>query len=98
MSSLFSTVVKDAGTSRFSHVQGEVNSLGKLDCHYYMFGFLASKDEGIWIESLNPESLLRIKCAFRWFRGSYCILTFSMNMKPFWFAKPASFKPRLLEE
>ena len=26
---LFSTVVKDAGMSRFNHVQGEVNSLGK---------------------------------------------------------------------
>ena len=45
---LFSTVVKDARMSKFNHVQGEVNSLGKLDCHYYgMFGFLASKEEGI---------------------------------------------------
>jgi hypothetical protein len=45
---LFSTIAKDAGMSRFSHVQGEVNSLGKLDRHYYgMFGFLASKDEGV---------------------------------------------------
>ena len=36
----FSTVVKDAGMSRFSNVQGEVNSLGKLDCHFYgMSGF-----------------------------------------------------------
>ena len=68
---LFSTVVKDAGMSRFSHVQGEVNSLGKLDRHYYgMFGFLASKDEGIWIESPNPESSLRIKDALRWFRSN----------------------------
>ena len=42
---LFSTVVKDDEISRFSHVQGEINSLGKLDRHYYsMFGFLASKD------------------------------------------------------
>ena len=65
---LFSTTVKDAGMSRFSHVQGEVNSLGKLDRYYYgMFGFLASKDESIWIESPNPESTLRIKDAFRWF-------------------------------
>ena len=56
---LFSTTVKDAEMSRFSHVQGEVNSLGKLDHYYGMFGFLASKDEGIWIES--PESFLRIK-------------------------------------
>ena len=55
--------------SRFSHVQGEVNFLGKLDCHCYdMFGFLASKDEGIWIESPNPESSLKIKNALRWFR------------------------------
>ena len=68
---LFRTIVKGAGMSRFSHVQGEVNSLGKLDRYYYdMFGFLASKDEGIWIESPNPERSLRIKDALRWFRNN----------------------------
>ena len=52
--------------SRFSHVQDEV---GKLDCHYYgIYGFLASKDEDIWIESSNLESSLRTKDALRWFR------------------------------
>ena len=49
--------MKDAGISRFSHVQGEAHSLGKLDRHYYgIFGSLAGKDEGIWIESPNPEN------------------------------------------
>ena len=63
--------MKDAGMSRFSHIQGKVNSLSKLDRHYYgMFGFLANKDEGIWIESPNPESSLRIKEALRWFRNN----------------------------
>ena len=48
MCGLFSIVVKDTGMSRFSHVQGEINSIGKLDRHYYgMFGFVTSKDEGI---------------------------------------------------
>ena len=66
---LFSTIVKDSGMSRFSHVQGDVNSLGKLDRHYYgMFGFLATKEEGIWIESPNPESSLRIQSALKWLR------------------------------
>ena len=48
--------------SRISHAQGEVNSLGKLDRHYYgMFGFLASKDEGFLIESPSPESSLKLR-------------------------------------
>ena len=65
----FSTVVEDAGMSRFSQAQEEVTSLGKIDHYYGMFGFVASKDEGIWIERRNPESSLRIKEALRWFRN-----------------------------
>ena len=96
---LFSTVVKDAEMSKFSRVQREIISLGKLDRRYYgVFGFLASKDEGIWIESPNPESSLRIKDALRWLRSKNCILTFSVNMKLFWFAKSALINPVLLEE
>ena len=98
---LFSTVVKDAGMSRFSHVQGEVNSLGKLDRHYYgMFGFLASKDEGIWIESPNPESSLRIKGALKWFRTNNKLYSdfFCEYETLFRFAKPAFINPVLLEK
>ena len=37
--------MKDAGISRFSHVQGKVHSLCILDRHYYgIFGSLASKN------------------------------------------------------
>ena len=107
---LFSTVVKDAGMSK-CHVQGEVNSLGKLDRHYYgMFVFLASKDEGIWIESPNPESSLRIKDALRWFRKNNKLYSdfFCEYETLFRFSKPAFINPvlenqnipleRLLEE
>jgi len=37
---IFSTTVKDAKKHQWHHIQGEVNSLHKLDRHYYgMFGF-----------------------------------------------------------
>ena len=38
---LFSTVVKDAKKHQWRRVQGEINSLHKLDKHYYgLFGFM----------------------------------------------------------
>ena len=38
---IFSTTVKDAKRHQWRHIQGEVNTLHKLDRHYYgMFGFL----------------------------------------------------------
>ena len=64
---LFSTTVKDAGVSQWHHIQGEINAIHKLDCHYYgMFGFLASKDNSINAYSPNPESSLRIHHALQW--------------------------------
>ena len=43
---LFSTTVKDAKQHQWKHVQGEVNSLHKLDKHYYgIFGFLMLNDK-----------------------------------------------------
>ena len=42
---LFSNTVREAGMSQYSHVQGEVNSITKLDRYFYgLFGFMAIKD------------------------------------------------------
>ena len=43
---LFSTVVKDAKKHQWRHIQGEVNSLHKLDRHYYgLFGFMLMNEK-----------------------------------------------------
>ena len=65
-----------------------------------MFGFLASKDEGIWIESPNPESSLRIKGALKWFRANNKLYSdfFCEHETLFRFAKPAFINPVLLEK
>ena len=40
--------LKNAGVSRYKHIQGEINSVRKLDEHFYgLFGFLACKNESI---------------------------------------------------
>ena len=42
---LFSSTVRQAGMTQYSHVQGEVYSITKLDRHFYgLFGFMAIKD------------------------------------------------------
>ena len=54
--------VREAGMSQYSHVQGEVNSITKLDRHFYgLFGFMTIKDSDIWIHSPNPETTFHIK-------------------------------------
>ena len=43
---LFSTVIKDAKKHQWRHVQGEINSLHKLDRHYYgLFGFMMMNEK-----------------------------------------------------
>ena len=80
--------------STFNRLQGEVNFLGKHDHHYYgMVGFLAIKDEGIWIESPNSESSLRIKVALRWFRKNKLYSDFFFyKYETFRFAKHAFYQ------
>ena len=47
---LYSKTVKDAGVSQYKHIQGEVNSVRKLDKHFYgLFGFLACKSESLYV-------------------------------------------------
>ena len=41
---LFSNTVTQAGMSQYSHIQGEVNSITKLEHSYGLFGFMAIKD------------------------------------------------------
>ena len=42
---LFSSTVREASTTQYHHLQGEVNTITKLDKHYHgLFGFLAVKD------------------------------------------------------
>lgn len=61
--------IKKAGVSQYQHVQGEVNSIGKLDKHYYgLFGFIALKNEDIWTYSPFPESSIKIRNALIWLR------------------------------
>ena len=63
---LFSKTVRDAGVSQYKHIQGEVNSVKKLDRHYYgLFGFLACKSQSHhlkksgYVRHLSSEGLCR---------------------------------------
>ena len=66
---LFSTTVKDAKQHQWKHVQGEVNSLHKLDKHYYgMFGFLMLNDKVKEHLTKYPEAAERIRQALQWLK------------------------------
>ena len=66
---LFSTTVKDAKQHQWKHVQGEVNSLHKLDKHYYgMFGFLMLNDKVKEHLTKYPEATERIRQALQWLK------------------------------
>ena len=98
---LFSTAVKDASVSQWCHIQGEVNALHKLDCHYCgMFGFLACKDNSIGAYSPNPESSLHVHHALQWLHrhnhlyGSF----FSKYETMIRYVKPKFINPLLFEK
>ena len=68
---LFLSTVRQAGMSQYSHVQGKVNSIIKLDRHFYgLFGFMAIKDSEIWTHSPNPETTFCIQRAIRWLHAN----------------------------
>ena len=52
--------------TQYSHGQGEVNSITKLDRRFYgVFGFIAIKGFYIWTSSSNPETF-HVNRAIRW--------------------------------
>lgn len=66
---LFSTTVKDAKQHQWKHVQGEVNSLHKMDKHYYgMFGFLMLNDKVKEHLTKYPQAAERIRQALQWLK------------------------------
>lgn len=98
---LFSTTVKEANVWQWKHVQGEVNSIHKLDRHYYgLFGFLACKETSFAEHSTNPESSLRIHSALGWLRTNNHLYSsfFSQYETLFWYVKPKFVNPQLLEK
>ena len=98
---LFSKTVKDAGVSQYKHIQGEVNSVRKLDKHFYgLFGFLACKSEGIYEHSPNPQSSLRIHHAINWLHLNNHLYKrfFSEYETLFRYVKPGFINPTLLED
>ena len=57
MCGLFSTTVKDAKQHQWRHMQGEINSLHKLDKHYYgMFGFMMMNEKVSEQLTQHPEA------------------------------------------
>ena len=66
---LFLTIVKDAKMHQWCHVQGEINSLHKLDKHYYgIFGFMLL-NEKISDQMTNyPDACERVRKALLWLK------------------------------
>ena len=101
---LFSKTVKDAGVSQYKHIQGEVNSVRKLDKHFYgLFGFLACKSVSIYEHSPNPQSSLRIHIAINWLLSNNHLYKrfFSEYETLFRYVKPGfinPINPALLED
>ena len=97
---LFSNTVRQAGTpSQCSHIQGEVNSITKLDRHFYgLFGFMAIKDSDIWLHSPNPETTFHIKRAIRWLHANNHLYSsfFSRFETLLRYVKPEFINPTLL--
>ena len=68
---LFSTVVKDAKLKmhQWRHIQGEINSLHKLDKHYYgLFGFMLMNEKVNDQLTKHPDAFERIRTALSWFK------------------------------
>ena len=83
---LFSTTVKDAKQHQWKHVQGEVNSLHKLDKHYYgMFGFLMLNDKVKEHLTKYPEAAEHIRQALQWLKknNDQYIKHFYLALRPF---------------
>ena len=68
---LFSTTVKDAKQHKWRHMQGEINSLHKLDKHYYgMFGFMMMNEQVNEQLTQHPEASERVRKALSWLKGN----------------------------
>ena len=68
---LLSTVVKDAKKHQWRHVQGEINSLHKLDKHYYgMFGFMLMNEKISDQLTKYPEACERVRNALSWLKSN----------------------------
>ena len=66
---IFSTTVKGAKRHQWRHIQGEVNTLHKLDKHYYgMFGFLLMNEKISANLSNNFRTYERIRVALQWLK------------------------------
>ena len=66
---LFSTVVKDARKHQWRHIQGEVNSLHKLDRHYYgLFGFMLMNEKVSDELTKHPDACERVRKALSWLK------------------------------
>ena len=66
---VFSTVVKDAKQHQWRHLQGEVNSLHKLDKHYYgLFGFMLLNEKISDELTKYPEACERVRKALSWLK------------------------------
>ena len=65
----FSTTVKDAKRHQWRHIQDEVNSLHKLDRHYYgLFSFLMINEDLSDKLVKNSEAYERIRLALHWLK------------------------------
>ena len=94
---LFSTTVKEANVWQWKHVQGEVNSIHKLDRHYYgLFGFLACKDTSFAEHSANPRVFSQDPQVTH---NNYLYSSFFSQYETlFRYVKPKFVNPQLLEK
>ena len=66
---VFSTVVKDAKQHQWCHMQGEINSLHKLDKHYYgLFGFMLLNEKISDELTKYPEACEQVRKALSWLK------------------------------
>ena len=66
---LFSTTVKDAKQHQWRYLQGKINSLRKLDKHYYgMFGFMMMNEKVSEQLTQHPEACEQVRKALSWLK------------------------------
>ena len=66
---VFSTVVKDAKQHQWRHMQGKINSLHKLDKHYYgLFGFMLLNEKISDELTKYPEACEQVRKALSWLK------------------------------
>ena len=97
---LFSTTVKDAKQHQWKHIQGEVNSLHKMDKHYYgMFGFLMLNDKVKEHLTKYPQAAERIRQALQWLkRNNHLYQTFLARFETIYrYFRPDIANPEVLE-